>query len=352
MNKFTKANGITLLALVITIIVLLILAGITISNIVGENGIIAKTIKAGNRTEIGKVVEKMKLEASDYLLNKDAGNTESDNNSENNDNDGNIGFVNYLIDKGYISNKDYYDKYSGFNGDIYDYTVYVLKVDKLFTEKLKLGKGSINDGYIYVIRFKDTGESEEYYVEYYNEEHKIDASEKIYIKERGNNTLPLPDDFYIYEDEEETIIIAINDTYIGSGSGYGCGGSYRLVYNSDGTERTKLTVPEGVVSIKENVFEILENVSSISLPNSLKFIGDNAFDKSIRLTNINIPNGVESIGKCAFSGTGIKDIILLNGATKIESFAFGECNGLTKVIIPEGVTSIEEYAFFVFVVVI
>ena len=39
-------NGITLIALIITIIVLLILAGVTISLVVGDNGILSKSTQA------------------------------------------------------------------------------------------------------------------------------------------------------------------------------------------------------------------------------------------------------------------------------------------------------------------
>lgn len=42
MVKQEKNNGITLIALVITIIILLILAGITISTLTGENGLLTK----------------------------------------------------------------------------------------------------------------------------------------------------------------------------------------------------------------------------------------------------------------------------------------------------------------------
>ena len=52
---FRKENeGITLIALVITIIVLLILAGITIATLTGDNGILTKTNEAKEQTEIGK----------------------------------------------------------------------------------------------------------------------------------------------------------------------------------------------------------------------------------------------------------------------------------------------------------
>ena len=42
-----KQKGITLIALVITIIVLLILAGISIATLTGENGILKKATVAG-----------------------------------------------------------------------------------------------------------------------------------------------------------------------------------------------------------------------------------------------------------------------------------------------------------------
>ena len=42
-------KGITLIALVITIIVLLILAGITIASITGENGILRKSTKCSRK---------------------------------------------------------------------------------------------------------------------------------------------------------------------------------------------------------------------------------------------------------------------------------------------------------------
>ena len=43
-----KQKGITLIALVVTIVVLLILAGVTISLLLDENGIIAKSKDARN----------------------------------------------------------------------------------------------------------------------------------------------------------------------------------------------------------------------------------------------------------------------------------------------------------------
>ncbi len=54
-----KQKGITLIALIITIIVLLILAGITISTLTGENGLISRANNAKIRTEISRIKEEI-----------------------------------------------------------------------------------------------------------------------------------------------------------------------------------------------------------------------------------------------------------------------------------------------------
>ena len=64
--KIKQEKGITLLALVITIIILLILAGITISAITGDNGIIRNAGQAKEETEIAnekEIVEKATVQA-------------------------------------------------------------------------------------------------------------------------------------------------------------------------------------------------------------------------------------------------------------------------------------------------
>ncbi len=55
-------KGITLIALVITIIVLLILAGITIATLTGENGILGKANTAKQETTKQGAKEKVQVE--------------------------------------------------------------------------------------------------------------------------------------------------------------------------------------------------------------------------------------------------------------------------------------------------
>ncbi len=63
-------KGITLIALVITIIVLLILAGITIATLTGENGILTKAMEAGTKQEYAQLKEELELEILNIQTNK------------------------------------------------------------------------------------------------------------------------------------------------------------------------------------------------------------------------------------------------------------------------------------------
>lgn len=60
-NELKKERGITLIALVITIIVLLILAGVAVSMLSGENGILGRATDAKTKTEQATIDEKVKM---------------------------------------------------------------------------------------------------------------------------------------------------------------------------------------------------------------------------------------------------------------------------------------------------
>ena len=60
-SVYEKNEGITLIVLVITIIILLLLAGITISTLMGDNGIINKSTEAKENSEKMYIDEKIEL---------------------------------------------------------------------------------------------------------------------------------------------------------------------------------------------------------------------------------------------------------------------------------------------------
>ena len=65
MRKTSKNEiGITLIALVVTIVVLIILAAVSISMLTGENGIITQAQNSKEESEIGKEKEMVSLAVS------------------------------------------------------------------------------------------------------------------------------------------------------------------------------------------------------------------------------------------------------------------------------------------------
>ena len=67
-KNFIQERGITLIALVITIIVLLILAGVSISLLSGENGILQRAADAKTKTERQSIIEQAKLDVLGYQV--------------------------------------------------------------------------------------------------------------------------------------------------------------------------------------------------------------------------------------------------------------------------------------------
>ena len=70
-------KGVTLVALVVTIIVLIILAGISINLILGDNGIITIAKKAKENTELAKIQEETELNELYYQLETEGSNSEN-----------------------------------------------------------------------------------------------------------------------------------------------------------------------------------------------------------------------------------------------------------------------------------
>ena len=62
MKKLKNKNGVTLIALAVTIIIMLILAGVTIASLSGDNGILTKAKEAKEKTEQAQKDEERNLQ--------------------------------------------------------------------------------------------------------------------------------------------------------------------------------------------------------------------------------------------------------------------------------------------------
>lgn len=116
-----------------------------------------------------------------------------------------------------------------------------------------------------------------------------------------------------------------------------------------------------VTSIGEDAFHICWQLTSITIPNSVKRIGKSAFWECGGLTSVHITD-LEAWCKITFdsfysnplyyskhlflNGAEIKDLVIPNSVTSIGNYAFLICRGLTSVTIHNSVTSIGEYAFY------
>ena len=74
-QKLKNEKGITLVALVITIIVLLILAGVTLSMVMGDSGIFGTANSAKEKTKLSNAEEIIKLAVLENKVNKASGDT-------------------------------------------------------------------------------------------------------------------------------------------------------------------------------------------------------------------------------------------------------------------------------------
>lgn len=70
-------------------------------------------------------------------------------------------------------------------------------------------------------------------------------------------------------------------------------------------------IPDGTVSVGDYAFYYCVNVSSITVPGSVRSLGEGAFGNCSSLTKAVLNEGLEEIGEYAFqSSSGIRDIII------------------------------------------
>lgn len=97
-----------------------------------------------------------------------------------------------------------------------------------------------------------------------------------------------------------------------------------------------------VTTIGSLAFYGCNNLTSVTISNSVTKIDDNAFEGCSELTSITIPDSVLSINCGAFEYcSNLSSIIIPNSVTSIGIFAFNGCSSLKNIIIPDNVTNID-----------
>ena len=123
-----------------------------------------------------------------------------------------------------------------------------------------------------------------------------------------------------------------------------------------------LTITEGVTTIIEKAFAYCSGLKSVTIPASVTSIGANAFEGCSSLKNdgvyitdlgawcgINFENGYSNpvfLAKTLYLNNELAtDIIIPDGITNINKYAFYNAKCLKSVILPDGLTTLDEYAF-------
>ena len=110
------------------------------------------------------------------------------------------------------------------------------------------------------------------------------------------------------------------------------------------TSLERVTIPNSVTEILKMAFYDCTNLTEVRLSDSLTNIGMSAFC-SCNLTEITIPSSVTNIGENAFGFCNLTKVTIPNSVISIESGAFGNNKNLTEITIPDSVTTMGIYVF-------
>ena len=105
-------------------------------------------------------------------------------------------------------------------------------------------------------------------------------------------------------------------------------------------------IKDGTTKICDFAFVGCNDLTKVSIPDSVRDIESGAFEECFQLSSINISNNVTRIGTYAFSlCKSLTEIVLPDRLEEIGDGAFDECHKLTSINIPDSVTTIGDNAF-------
>lgn len=335
-KKLIKEKGITLIALVVTIVVLLILAGVTIAMLTGDNGILTQARKAKEETETGTFQEQKKLICTGAKIQKE----------EN--------ILEYLTKEfqKIDSNSKVEDIGSGY---------YIECKDEEFIYDYDFNEHNVNEGSENDWTYKENEDGTLSLIKYNNI-----IPNKLVIPNYINN-IPvkrIENSIFLANLDLKTVEISYGISEIGSMAFKQCTNLYDIqIPSSVNTidrqafyECTQMTedisnVISNLYGINDNIFYNCQNITgNIKIKDGITSIGGEAFYNCYNLNGyLDIPNSVNNIGAGAFVNcSNLKGNIteVIKNLDSINHSIFFGCGKLTGSInIKEGIQNISSNAF-------
>ena len=302
MKKLKNKNGVTLIALAVTIIIMLILAGVTISMLTGNSGITTNASKAKTKSYLADIKEEYELYLSEKRMEDE-----------------------YDLDTLYANDKTIRYEGNEVGTGIAEICSSIKKGDE---KKFEIIKGKI----YYVSQDKNVIPIA---VELGFSINPYEITDSGVLKSSSMNLYLVDNDGHLDLSEYEGKIKTIE-----------AGAFSKVEIESGINPLQSIVLPKGITTIGDDAFSYNTSLTSIKIPNTVTSIGKRAFQGCTNLTSIEIPDTVTYIGDYCFSGCNrLQKIKLSKKIQTINQRLLQGCSSLTEIEIPEGVKSIGYAAF-------
>ena len=121
-----------------------------------------------------------------------------------------------------------------------------------------------------------------------------------------------------------------------------------VINGTDAKYLRQLVTSGGVTSLDLSEVKIVSGGEAYyeSFKTENDVLGDCMFKECTKLTNIVLPSSITTIGSQAFSGSGLREIDIPNGVSRLGGDAFAYCNSLSKVVIGSRVSRLDQGVFY------
>ena len=300
-----KESGITVIALVITIMIIVLLTTVSIKLGIGQNGVVEQAGNAKNTHEVVSEREAIQRAYNVFVMDDETG--------EN-------------------------------NGDV------------LQVSGAEVTGNSLSGWKIF---FPDTGDSYKLFADgeimdpsNYEEWDKNAASEDCFLWESDDPNSPEYGVVIGYKSKANNhtkLRYPSRTTEIGVGKNPNAAQLNDIRTFTSNIERVE--IPNTVTKIGNSAFGVnfsraFKNLKEVVMSDNITSIGVSAFSGCDKLKYIDIPSGVTSIGTCAFQNcSSLTSIVIPNGIDTISSNTFDGCKNLNNITIPNNVKVIGSAAF-------